>query len=276
MNRRQFLGSAVAMSMTAQAVAGSAIDIPGAPHRAVLLPGNGLCADFYRPLGQALADRGVGTRLLTFPGYGGVPSLSEPRFAGLVDSIEPQVKQFLEPGGVLIGHSLGGLVAALLAARNSVELGGLVLMEPGIVPWPWLARWASKRYGRKEGRRAPDTFDNKGPMYRRLHDPDSFPPEAMAAAMACSVSTDRNQLKGLMADYGEIQPIGLGDISVPTLLLRGGSSGPVMRWAQRAIAKRIPEATIDVLPDAGHWMANEQDEAAAKRIVEFASAIPTR
>ena len=76
-----------------------------------------------------------------------------------------------------------------------------------------------------------------------------------------------------MSDYGAIQPIPLGDIRVATLLVRGQSSGWAMKVGQRAIAKRIPNSRMAVLPDAAHWMANEQDAAIAELVVGFLQQI---
>ena len=57
----------------------------------LLVPGNDLCAEFYRPLAERLAAHGCATTLLTLPGQHGLPPLSQPGFAPLVDAFEVDV-----------------------------------------------------------------------------------------------------------------------------------------------------------------------------------------
>lgn len=232
-----------------------------------LLHGNGLCADFYASLCTELSSRGHRCSAIDLPGFAGQPSPSPRSWSGLLDTVEPAVRDALGDRGVLVGHSLGGLVALLLAPR--LPLRAMVLLEPALIPWPWLARIGARLYARQVFTDRPPTFSNRGPWFWRLHDPASFPPDPMQLVLATGAQTDRHLVAALQEQLPSLYPLPFDRVSVPTLVVRGGSSGPVMALGQRDLLRRLPDATGAVIPQAGHWLANEQDSLLAAAIDDF-------
>ena len=108
--------------------------------RVLVLPANGMAADVYDGLGVALARVGCTMHAVTYPGFDGTPPLANPSWDALADGCRPHVEALGE--GVLVGHSLGGLLAAKLAP--AFPMRALVLFEPAINPvrplGPLLAR----------------------------------------------------------------------------------------------------------------------------------------
>lgn len=233
--------------------------------RVAVLHGNGLCGAFYRPLADRLAARGVASVLFDLPGFAGAPAAPRPGWAGFLDAIEPAVREALGPDGVLVGHSLGGLTALLLAPR--LPLQGLVLLEPAVVPWPWLGRVAAALYVRREFR-GETGFRNRGGWYWRLHDPATFGAEWFALAAASHARADPAVVAGLHADLPSIYPLPFAAVTVPVVVVRGASSGRVMAWGQRDLVRRLPVARAVTVERAGHWLVNEQDQALAEVLVE--------
>lgn len=232
----------------------------------LLLPANGKCAEFYEPLGRALAAHGTRVTLTTFAGFDGTPG--RPGW----DDLVAEARAALPGHRVLVGHSLGGLVALLVAAAE-VDLDALVLLEPAVVPWSWAARLLGARYRRHEIDRIDrpgSGFENSGPWFRRLHDPVSFPREAMAIALRASDATPPEVTRHLHETADGLWPLPLARVRVPTLLVRGGSSGLLMALGQIALARHLRRAERATLPRAGHWMANEQDDALAEMVARFA------
>lgn len=235
--------------------------------RVVVLHGNGLCAAFYRPLAERLATVGVASVLFDLPGFAGAPAAPRPGWAGFLDAIEPAVREGLGQDGVLVGHSLGGLTALLLAPRLSLK--ALVLLEPAVVPWRWLGRVAAALYVRREFR-GQTGFRNRGGWYWRLHDPAGFGAEWYALVEASSARTDPAVVAGLHADLPSVYPLPFAAVTVPVVVVRGASSGPIMAWGQRDLVRRLPTARAVTIERAGHWMVHERDDALAEVVVEAA------
>jgi alpha-beta hydrolase superfamily lysophospholipase len=85
----------------------------------------------YAELGDTLAARGIGSTALDLRGHGRSEGARGHvvAFEQYLDDVEAALGTIGKPR-FLFGHSLGGLVALLYAARRRPELGGLVLTNP--------------------------------------------------------------------------------------------------------------------------------------------------
>lgn len=241
--------------------------------RVAVLHSNGMCGASYRPLAELLAAQGVQSALFDLPGFAGAPPPDPLGWDGLLGAVAPAVDAELGDDGVLVGHSLGGLVAVLLAPR--LRLRALVLLEPAIIPWRWLARVGAALYVRKVFTDDPVAFTNRGPWFWRLHDPERYPVALMELALASHARTDRDAVAALHTGLPALYPLDFDAVRVPTVVVRGASSGAVMRWGQRDLLARLPKGRGVVVPDAGHWLVGEQDAALATSILQAcATAAP--
>ena len=232
---------------------------------ALTLPGNGLFAEFFAPLGYELAERGVSHRALTLPGYDRTPALADPSWERLLRALDVEVTK--SDASVLIGHSLGGLAALLLAARSD-RIEGLVLLEPAIAPH-WLARAVAAVYGRGWVRGVETEFDVRGPGYTRIADMDAFPQAVLDRVLEARSGTDLATERALITTAPTLYPLPFDQVRCPVLLVRGDSSGISQRLSQDRLKRRFPGAQTAVIERAGHWMANEQDVALAEVIASF-------
>ena len=86
----------------------------------LLLHGLGATAAVWDGLRAELDGRGVAARVLApdLPGHGAAEPLDDYSFEGLAAALAPPVEAALEPGErvTVLGHSLGGVVALVLAA----------------------------------------------------------------------------------------------------------------------------------------------------------------
>lgn len=77
-----------------------------------------------------LADS-VGWRAIDFPGHGDSgPSPGDYRVLDYWDQLEGLLSSLQHPAPVLVGHSLGAMVAALAAAHLAEPIAGVVLVDP--------------------------------------------------------------------------------------------------------------------------------------------------
>lgn len=61
----------------------------------------------------------------------------------------------------------------------------------------------------------------------------------------------------------------LGEIAVPTLVLRGGQENPSIVAAADLLAERIPKATVRIIPSAGHHLNMEAPEQFDAAVLKF-------
>ena len=100
----------------------------------LLVHGFGAEANGWRPM-LAGYDGERPILALDLPGHGASPLDAVADFAGLVDAVEAGLHEAAIGPVDLVGHSLGGAVAAALAARGSLDVRSLVLVAPaGLVP----------------------------------------------------------------------------------------------------------------------------------------------
>jgi pimeloyl-ACP methyl ester carboxylesterase len=228
----------------------------------LLVPGSDLGAEFYRSLGEKLAGAGFVVRLLTLPVIGS--------WEELLEILSKEIASFFDHSGTLAGHSLGGLIALLLAAREAERVSELVLLEPAIVPSRTVAGWAARRYRRDVVEAERDAFVNWSGSFRRIHDLDRFPREMIEHYRTMRREIDPRFTCELLESVPALYPLPFDRVRARTLVLRGASSGVLARTNARCIARKIKGATLETIPSAAHWLANEADDAVAAAIVRFA------
>ncbi len=180
-------------------------------------------------------------------------------------------RQLLEELGYdsvdVIGHSLGGMFAAELAAICPQHVRRLVLAAPfGL----WL-----------EETPIPDIFF-MGPsqlLRATWHDPGGDASQASMSRLAGDASPDEAALTRTfnLATAGKfLWPIpdrGLAKrlplIHAPTLVVIGGSDQLVGEAYGRKFASLIPDARVEAIPEAGHSPTLEQPDAFLKAVQSF-------
>ena len=200
----------------------------------------------------------------THPGWNGTPRPD--RLAG-IDDLALAYLQFLRNAGIsraiLIGSSLGGWIAAEMAARDTGGLvGGLVLINTVGIDVP--------------GAPITDisTLTPRGLAEHAYHDPDRFfidpaglPPERLATMR-------RNQetvqaLAGTPYMHDPRLAGRLRAIWVPALVLWGESDRVVTPAYGRAFAAELPKARFETIAEAGHLPHLERPEATFAAIDRF-------
>src|SRR5262249_12599981 len=138
-------------------------------------------------------------------------------------------------------------------------------------PWSWLAGWAARFYERHVVDANPYAFANRGAGFVRVHDPGSFPSEAFEIVRRSRMKTDRATECALIGESSALYPFPFAQVTASTLLIRGGSSGASQTVGQWLLWRRLPRSRRIVIPNAGHWIANEQDLPLAVAILRFAA-----
>ena len=178
----------------------------------------------------------------------------------------------------LVGHDLGGMVAIGFAARYTDQLSRLVIMDTApYVTWPlaarlviWLARTPltarmllSRHLFRLfmqlgvANRRVMTT--EVAEQYRRPWIQDSAGRRAFSLTVA--VPPER---------ITEPRP-NLTRITVPTLVLWAANDRLFGKRVARQLRDDLPDATMTVVPDCGHFLQEEQPELIVQHLRSFLS-----
>ena len=167
---------------------------------------------------------------------------------------------------VLVGHSMGGKVAQLMATRQPAGLAGLILVAPSppspmVMPAQARAMLAGAYATRETVEAAIDTVLTARPL--SAEDREQVIEGSLRGAPPAKVAWPKStSLEDIAAE--------VADIDVPTLVIAGALDrvDPPVRLRTELLA-RVPQAVLRVLPDTGHLSMLESPDAVAALIAEF-------
>jgi pimeloyl-ACP methyl ester carboxylesterase len=226
----------------------------------LLLHGIGGGHRVFAPQMQALSGAGWRAMAWDMPGYGYSRTVTPYDLATLADSclelIELQDAREL----VLVGHSMGGMVAQEVVAQAPEAVAGLVLAGTTAAFGKPAGAWQQEFL---KSRTAPlDAGGSMAELARELvpglvaESCDSAVlAEAIAGMAAVPQATYRHALEALVAFDRRAE---LAAIGVPTLVVAGALDRNAPPEVVEKMAQRIPGARYAVIPDAGHLMYSEQ------------------
>jgi pimeloyl-ACP methyl ester carboxylesterase len=171
---------------------------------------------------------------------------------------------------VLVGHSMGGKVAQLMASRQPVGLAGLILVAPSppspmVMPAQAREVMAGAYASRESVETAIDTMLTAKPL--SAIDREHVIEDSLRGAP---------QAKTAWPKFTSLEDIAaqVGDINVPTLVIAGelDREDPPIRLRAELLT-RIPQAVMHVLPGTGHLSMLESPDAVARLIAEFSRGL---
>ncbi|EJU12284.1 alpha/beta hydrolase fold protein, partial [Sphingomonas sp. LH128] len=251
----------------------------------VLLHGYGETGDMWAPVAADLArDHAVivpdlrGMGLSAKPAGGYDKKTQGQDIAGLLDALKVGKT-------ALVTHDIGNMVGYAFAAQNRERVTSFVLMDaplPGVGPWEeilknpllWHFRFGGPDMERlvagreriyldrfwNEFSARPERFSEAS----RVHYAALYArPGAMHAGFAQFAAFDQDAIDNRAF-------VAAGKLAMPVLAVGGEKSfGPMMATVMRFAASDVTEATI---PDAGHWLMEEQPKATVAAVRGFLDA----
>ena len=237
-------------------------------HDLVLVHGAGFDHNAWRFQVRFLAGCGYRVVAPDLPGHGesggsALTSIGEMSawllaFIKAIGSVKP----------ILIGHSMGSLVALAVAANNPEAVSGIVLIATSdrMAVHPELLRSAADRDDhavqlmtgwmhtgdqRLGGQRSPGLWS--AGMTRRLIERNM---DVLHADLkACD-------------DHDPMEHVGC--VSSPTLVILGDDDHMTTVTSGKSLANAVPGATLETVPGVGHMLMSEASAAVNNAIVEFA------
>jgi len=182
---------------------------------------------------------------------------------------------------VLLGHSMGGMVAQVVAMRAPERLEGLVLMDTGHGRLSFIdAEQAAKVVSIVEARGIDGLADlmagREAPLSSPAHERLLAEREGYAEfgdrkLRATATAAYAGMLTAMVDATDRLDA--LRTLSVPTLVLVGEQDTPLLGQS-RNMAEAIPGAELAVLPDAGHSPQFENTDAWWKSLTDFLDSLP--
>ncbi len=248
----------------------------------VLLHGFAGAKEDWAEVGRLLIDQSYHLVAPDLPGFG--QNAKHPELAYDVTTQTKRVRAFLQKkrlsGFHLVGHSVGGSIAAAIAYSAAQDVASLTLIEPFGVRVPYESELDKLL---AEGRNplviaSPTAYDNLlGFVY---HNPPELPP-ALKKLRAEQAAENRVLYLKIWKQSREGERANLLDLLLPemklkTLVLQGAQSQVVHPATPGVIQGMMAggmtsAATIE---DCGHFPMLEQPQATADHLVEFFKSIP--
>ena len=243
--------------MTQAHIAGTATRHQGASGTVplVLLPGTLCDARLFEPL---LARLDLDGRTVVHAEYRGARSVAA-AIAHLLAVLPPRF--------VLLGFSLGGIVALALARTAPERVAGLILVGTTACPVDPALHGSRREDVARARAQGLDVVLATSLMPRYLADATDRRHDALFLAMATDV--DRFDDETALALSRDDARAWLGELAMPVLIAGGAQDAVNPPAVQQAMASVIPDAQLVLLAGAGHFTPLEQPEALACHIAAW-------
>lgn len=166
---------------------------------------------------------------------------------------------------VLIGHSMGGKVAQLVASRNPAELVGLILVAPA-TPTPSHLPDEAKQ-------QQVHAYDNRDTVIQTIAFLTARTPDAETVEQivqdSLSGTPEAKLAWPISAMLEDISPE-VSKITVPTLVLAGEHDRlDSVEQHRREVIARISGARLEIISDSGHLLPIDEPVRTARAIDQF-------
>jgi len=219
-----------------------------------------------------------------WPGYGGSEIFPEEyQFERMISWLTALLDDLGVQRASFVGISMGGGAAISMALSHPERVERLALVDsyglastfsyhrlsywmihnPWILDWSWALVRRSRRLTRMS-------------LGQIFADPRNITPELEEEAYQAALDPSGQRSFGKF-QKAEMLPDRLrtcfmdrlGEIQAPTLIVHGEKDKLVPLAASQEAARRIPNARLEVIPDAGHWPMREQPQQFNRLLVGF-------
>ena len=219
----------------------------------------------------ALADAGYRAVAVDLPGYGDSAAGPVLDLAAMVSAVVELIDYLAAPQTLLLGHSMGGMVAQELIARQPQRVQGLVLActsaSFGSQDGAWQSKFIAERLAPLDAGLGMRGMAQK--LVPGLVAPTARPAALELASEVMSRVPEATYRAALKAIAGFDRRAALGSIAVPTLCLAAEHDRTAAPEVMQRMASRIPGAQYQCLAQAGHIANVEQPQAFNAAVLAF-------
>ncbi|MDA0161513.1 alpha/beta fold hydrolase [Solirubrobacter ginsenosidimutans] len=245
--------------------------VPGHPF--VFLHGLTFDHQMWAPVIAALPPRRRALAI-DLPGHGASPALNDHRLESVVAAVHDAVQEAeLEPP-VLVGHSLGALVATLYAVEHPVA--GVVNVDAPLSTEPF-ARLVQSLAPQLRG----EGFERTWAMFRDSMHVERVAP-SLRSLLAAGDRVERELVLSYWAELLETSPEDMAALTERLLETVRDAAVPYVAiyaetrpWDELAyVAQRVPQAQIETWPCSHHFPPLADPDRFAALLVAFAASVP--
>jgi pimeloyl-ACP methyl ester carboxylesterase len=230
----------------------------------------------FAPQVETLAYVGYRAVAWDMPGYGHSPPIEPYTFKGLAQSCVNLIDALQCDSVVLLGHSLGGMVAQEVVARRPDKVSKLVLCgtsaafgkrSDGKSAEAWAQQFIAQRTAPLDAGKT--MAEMAAQLVPKMVGPAALP-EGVRLAEQCMArvpaATYRRVLDCLVTFDRQAA---LAHIGVPTLLIGGEFDRVAAPSVMQQMAQQIPRARYAEMPGIGHLMNLEAPDTFDRLLLDF-------
>ncbi len=231
-------------------------------------------------VGKLLIAEGSHLVIPDLPGFG--QSDKHPDKPYDVTTQTKRIRAFIQRAGLkdfhLVGHSVGGTIAAAIAYSTPQEVASLTLIEPFGLRVPYESE-LDKMLAQERNPMViatPMAYDNL--LGFVFHQPPQMPP-ALKKHRAEQAAENRGFYLKMWKEIWEGERANLLDLLLPvikikTLIVQGAQSQVVHSATPGMVEGMMSDVRSAVIEDCGHFPMVEQPQATADRLIEFFKTVP--
>lgn len=235
---------------------------------------------------ERLADK-VLPVAINLPGFGDRAAEGYGDVQAVLDDLHRQLTDLALARWILVGHSMGGKFATLIAAQardGAAGLSGLlgVVLVAGSPPSPEPMD-ESRRADMLTWFENPTRIEDRGRQFIDANTAAGLPQAAFDQALADFTRSSPEAWRGWLAEGSrEDWSDQAGVLPFPALIIAGAEDGDLGEGAQRRFnAPHYRTSDVVVVPDAAHLIPQEQPDRLAGLVLDFveklgSSALPPR
>lgn len=242
--------------MATQTIERMAVEVDGEGDAVVLVHGLGGTSNTFTPQVARLAGRFRVVRP-DLPGSGRSPLPGPLSIPGLVDALARLCARLGIERAHFVGHSLGTIVCQHLAVAHPGLVRSLALLGPILAP-PDAGRQGIRDRARRARAEGMQGVADAVCQAALSGDTRANHPIRVALVREMLMRQDPEGYAATCEALASAEAADLARITCPTLLVTGDEDAIAPAGAARAMAERIRDARVLVLPKCGHWTTIER------------------
>lgn len=229
--------------------------------------------EYFRPMAERLAGLGFRVVVWNCPGYGESLPLNDNTIEAFASVASSLIESEGTQRNVILGHSMGALIAPLVANSSSNVDG--VILSAASAGFASRSESDQKRY--IDERLGPILNDGLtvseyvSPLLRSMLGPKASGPDVeLVKSRVLAMSTDAlvTSIRAITAYDG--RPA-LKSLSVPTLLLAGQHDPACPPEGMKLMDSLIDNSSLIVMSDVGHYAFAESADVYQRHVTDFLS-----